>query len=308
MTTCTEAGLALGEPATATAPVAAWWLVVEQPGPWGRKALTESHLDPSLGAELDAAAGAHGGRVALVRRPRRHPDTGNPVSRRIWLASTRPGATWLLGGWSDDVATLASVPWHAVRDGERDVVASSLPFLRPEPDPLLLVCTNGRRDLCCATRGRELVEALRDRVVGRLWETTHLGGHRFAPTAVLLPHGVVHGRLDTGTAERLIPHARSGRLVLEGYRGRSTFSRPGQAGEAQVRRAGAFTGLDDLDVVDVTPDGPGSWQVVVAHRDSRRWRVRVREDTLRPPRPESCGAEPVTPITYSADVPVEVTA
>lgn len=304
MTLCSDAGRELSEPLAGTAPVATWWLVVEQPGPWGAKALTQSHLDPSLGAALDAAAGAHRGRVALVRRPRRHPDTHYPASHRVWLAGTRPGATFLLGGWLPDVSALLSLDWAALRVGDPAAVVAGLPELRPDTEPLLLVCTNGRRDLCCAVKGRQLVADLRDDVAGRVWETTHLGGHRFAPTAVLLPHGVVYGRLDDKTALLLVESARDGRFLDNGYRGRSTFDRPGQSAEAAVRRLLGDTGLDDLAVSSVVTTAERAWDTVVDHRDGRSWTVAVRAEEQHPPRPESCGKAPVTPIAYVASAPV----
>jgi hypothetical protein len=304
VTLCSDAGRSLAEPLAGTAPVAAWWLVVEQPGPWGAKALTQSHLDPALGASLDQSATAHGGRVALVRRPRRHPDTHYPASHRVWVAGTRPGATYLLGGWLPDVSVLRSLPWTALREGDPDAAAGLAGLgLRPETEPLLLVCTNGRRDLCCAAKGRELVADLRDDVVGRVWETTHLGGHRFAPTAVLLPHGVVYGRMDDKLALLLVEEAREGRFLDDGYRGRSTFDRPGQSAEAAVRRLLGVTGLDDLMVSAVLPAADQEWDTVVDHRDGRSWTVTVRAEEQQPPRPESCGKPPVTPIAYLAGAP-----
>jgi hypothetical protein len=302
VTLCSDAGRELFEPLAGTAPVAAWWLVVEQPGPWGAKALTQSHLDPSLGAALDAAAGEHGGRVALVRRPRRHPDTHDPASHRVWLAGTRPGATFLLGGWLPDVSVLLALDWAALRSGDPD--AAGALELRPEAEPLLLVCTNGRRDLCCAAKGRQLVADLRDDVAGRVWETTHLGGHRFAPTAVLLPHGVVYGRLDDKQALLLVESAREGRFLDDGYRGRSTFDRPGQSAEAAVRRLLGDTGLDDLTVSAVVTTTERAWDAVVDTRVGRGWSVAVRAEAQQPPRPESCGRPAVTPIAYVASVPV----
>jgi len=289
VTACSETSRLLAEPLAGTAPIARSWIVVEQPGPWGRKALTQSHLDQVLGAALDTAASAHGARVALVRWPGRHPDAGQ-VSRRVWVASTQPGASWLLGGRVDDVAELGALAWSGLERGDRERVRASLPVLFPEAEPLLLVCTNGRRDVCCANFGRPLAGALRDRFPGRVWETTHLGGHRFAPTA----------------AASLVEHARLGRHVAGGYRGRSTFSRAGQAAEAAVRKAAAVDGLDDL---DIETDGPldshaDTWRVVVVHRDGRRWHIDVRARPLDPARPESCGAAAVRPLAYLADPPI----
>jgi hypothetical protein len=305
VTACSETSRLLAEPLAGTAPIARSWIVVEQPGPWGRKALTQSHLDQVLGAALDTAASAHGARVALVRWPGRHPDAGQ-VSRRVWVASTQPGASWLLGGRVDDVAELGALAWSGLERGDRERVRASLPVLFPEAEPLLLVCTNGRRDVCCANFGRPLAGALRDRFPGRVWETTHLGGHRFAPTAALLPHGTLYGRLEPEAAASLVEHARLGRHVAGGYRGRSTFSRAGQAAEAAVRKAAAVDGLDDL---DIETDGPldshaDTWRVVVVHRDGRRWHIDVRARPLDPARPESCGAAAVRPLAYLADPPI----
>ncbi len=308
MTACSETSRLLDEPLAGTAPVATSWIVVEQPGPWGRKALTQSHLDPVLGAALETAAGAHGARVALARRPGRHPDAG-PAPRRIWIASTRPAESWLLGGWVEDVAELGALAWRGIESGDRELVRASLPVMRPETEPLLLVCTNGRRDVCCANFGRPLAGALRERFPGRVWETTHTGGHRFAPTAVLLPHGVAYGRLDADAATLLVEQARLGRQLTVGYRGRSTFPRPAQAAEAAVRRAVDIDSLDDLDVTTIQTIEPGeagetSWRVVVTHRDGRRWRVDITARPLDPPRPESCGAAAVRPLAYLAGAPV----
>ncbi|MGH8823286.1 MAG: sucrase ferredoxin [Jiangellaceae bacterium] len=303
MTACSVFSRLLDEPMAGTAPLAKSWIVLEQPGPWGREALTGSHLDPVLGAALGTAASAHGARVALVRRPGRHPDTGSRV-RRVWVASTRPGRTWLLGGSVDDVAELGALSWTGIETGDLSLVRASLPVLRPETEPLLLVCTNARRDVCCANVGRPLVAALREQLAGRVWETTHLGGHRFAPTAALLPHGVVYGRLEPADAFEVYTAAGEGRQVIRGYRGRSTFDRPGQAAEAAVREQTGADGLDDLEVASVTEQEDGSWHVVVAHHDGRNFGVQVRSLPLEPPRPESCRKDAIRPVAYLAAAPV----
>ena len=300
---CSEISRRLDEPIVGTAPVAASWIVLEQPGPWGRDALTESHLDPVLGAALGTASNAHGARVALVRRPGRHPDVGDRA-RRVWIAATRPGRTWLLGGSVEEVAELGALSWTGIEAGDRSLVRASLPVLRPETEPLLLVCTNARRDVCCANLGRPLAAALCEPLNGRVWETTHLGGHRFAPTAALLPYGVVYGRLDPADALHVYTEAREGRQPVRGYRGRSTFDRAGQAAEAAVRRHSGAEHLDDLDVAAVREREDGSWHVLVTHRDGRQFAVEVRPVALEPPRPESCRKAAVRPVAYVADAPL----
>jgi hypothetical protein len=299
---CSRLSRLLGEPLAGTAPVAKSWLVLEQPGPWGRKALTQSHLDPALGAALEASAAAHATRAALIRRPGPHPDDHRGRRRRIWIASTRPGASWLLGGAVDNVGELVNLNWQGLERGDREAVRESLPEVEAETDPLLLICTNGRRDVCCASFGRPVVTAMHQRSPGRVWETTHLGGHRFAPTCAVLPHGIVHGRMDVDAASHVLDEARDGRLVLAGYRGRSTFDAPSQVAEAAVREAASLTGLDELDVDAIEADDGGqSWRIAIAHNDGRSWQVDVTTRVLEPPRPESCNGPAVQPAAYVAD-------
>ena len=49
-----------------------------------------------------------------------------------------------------------------------------------EPEPMLLVCTHGVHDTCCAVRGRPVAAALARRWPEATWECSHVGGDRFA--------------------------------------------------------------------------------------------------------------------------------
>ncbi|NIT12819.1 MAG: sucrase ferredoxin, partial [Candidatus Dadabacteria bacterium] len=63
--------------------------------------------------------------------------------------------------------------------------------------PLLLICTHGSYDQCCGTRGVELynkLSAIEEKF--DVWQTTHLGGHRFASNILLLPEGIYYGRVN----------------------------------------------------------------------------------------------------------------
>src|SRR5688572_14346549 len=73
MTTCSELAEAAGDDLAATAPSAARFLLLEQPGPWrDRNAVTHSDLDVELARALLARADAFGVKVHLIRRgPRR---------------------------------------------------------------------------------------------------------------------------------------------------------------------------------------------------------------------------------------------
>jgi len=289
---CSTSSLAADEPLVGSAPMATGWICLEQDGPWGPKAWTDSHLDPEIGAAIEAAAGAHRVRPALIRRPGRHADPGVSTSRRVLVAHSRPGNSWLLAGRVDLPADVLQLDLAAVAAGDREAVLASLPGLSPA-EPQLLVCTNGTRDTCCARLGRPVAAAAAASHPGRVWEVTHTSGHRFAPTTVLLPSGSLHGRvLDAGP---LLAAESAGALDLRGYRGRSVWPTAGQVAEEHVRREFDVTGLDDLEVSGADSD----W--TVAHRDGRQWRVGVTA-YVDGERPESCGKAAKPVIRHSVTV------
>ncbi len=290
---CSTWSRVLAEPLAGTAPVARAWLAVEQPGPWGRNAPTESHLDPDLGAELDRRAAAAGARIALIRRPGRHADTRHRAPRRVLLAYTVPGRAWLERAVVSDPAELLDLDLPALAAGERPGLGELV------AEPVLLVCTNARRDTCCALRGRPLAQHLARTYDDRVWETNHLGGHRFAPTGVVLPTGYVHGRIEDGAA--LLKAAEAGEVALDTCRGRSVWSRPGQVAELAVRHRTGELAADALRVGEPVAGGADAWRVRVEHAAGRAWEVRVVRRPAEPPRPESCGKAPGRPEVYRAE-------
>ncbi|OPF75358.1 sucrase ferredoxin [Streptomyces antioxidans] len=310
MSTCATASRDLSEPLAGTAATASTWLLVEQPGPWGTEALTASRLDPAVGRALERAAEGTGVRVALIRRPGRHADLHTGARHRVFVAHTRPGRSWIRTTALDDPARLLGLGFTALGAGDPDGLTlrphtpcapheAHMPHETHAPhapaaweeytgDPLVLVCTNGKRDRCCALLGRPLAGELAASGVHGTWEITHIGGHRFSPTLVVLPHGYTYGRATAQGVKDIIEALRQGRVVTDGCRGRSAWERPGQAAELAVRELTGEDGADALSVVR-TDGGAPVWSVTVAHRDGRAWRVSVAQLAAAPPRPESCG-------------------
>ncbi|MFF0011629.1 sucrase ferredoxin [Streptomyces sp. NPDC005374] len=288
MSTCSTVSHDLDEPVSGTAATARTWLLLEQPGPWGASALTSSHLDPVLGRALEAAAQDTGVRVALIRRPGRHADSGTPTTRQIYAAHGLPGNVWLRSATTREPQDLLGLDFAALGKGDPtgfDTVLGGRPHTG---SPLALVCTNGKRDRCCALLGRPLAAELAASGVEGAWEVTHLGGHRFSPTLLVLPYGYAYGRAEAHTVKQVLHSVQEGRIVVEGCRGNSAWERPAQAAELAVRTtAGEYT-ADALTVVRTDGAAP-QWEVTVAHTDGRHWRVLVAQSASLPPRPESCG-------------------
>ena len=213
---CSALAEQLGEPLAGTVDQRRRWLLLEDRSAWGTDAVAER-----FGADAAATAKRLGMRLLLVRR--REGDPSDDTVRRAILVDTESAAMavrTVRGPGDLDVEALAAMPLED--------------FGARMTDPILLVCTNGRRDACCALRGRALTVALADEHAERVWECTHLGGHRLSANLVCLPHGIVYGRVAPDDGPRLASAYLAGELDPELLRGRSAL-----AGAGPGRRGGA---------------------------------------------------------------------
>lgn len=226
----------LAEPLAGTAATDHTHLLLEHPGPWGRKAWEESDLPADVREGVAGRAAAAGVRLHLVRR---HGRTARPERPLAFAAHTRPGRQWLRATRLDDVRQLLDLDLAALAAGDA-------PRWDPVDDALVLVCTNGRRDACCATRGRPVAQALTTAHPDLAWESNHLGGHRFAAAALVLPSGAAYGRLDPESALEVVERARKDEVLPSHLRGRGCHPQPVQAAEVVLLQHLGETRPDNL--------------------------------------------------------------
>lgn len=284
-----------------TAAKAGFWLAVEQSGPWGREAATSSHLPADIGRRLADECASRGGRLSLLRAPGPHSDTEHVAGRTAYLAFSGP-RPWLLATHGASVADLLAADLDALAAGDLAATRASLPGSRECP-PVLLVCTNGRRDVCCALRGRPVALDAAAGSPGRVWEASHTGGHRFAPTGVLLPFGATLARLDADLCGQTLKAADDARLPLgmlgsRHDRGRSPLAPSAQAAESFVREQLGETSLTALAARPLDGPGDGQERHAVEHADGRAWTVTCERVGRADPRPESCGKAPVPTLEW----------
>lgn len=202
-----------GDPMLGTAFPAARVLLVEQPGPWGERALRESHFGAELAAKVEDRAAAAGVRVQAIRRPGRTP---RDAVRHWMLADTRDGRELLRCGTFADGRELLDLPL----DGTAGT---------PDPEPLYLVCAHSKHDTCCALRGRPVAAALDAVRPGRVWECSHLGGDRFAANVLVLPTGLLYGRVLPFAAAEFVAAAEADEVIGALLRGRIGLPSTAQA-------------------------------------------------------------------------------
>ncbi|WP_101523298.1 sucrase ferredoxin [Nocardioides houyundeii] len=252
---CAVASRSTGEPLAGTAPTETTYLFVEYAGAWGRQALEESRLPEAVRVLLSSLTGV---RVQLIRR---HGGISGP-GVRIFTAHVSESAVRLETAVLGDVSELLEMDLTPL-------IAGRGLDLTPYHDELLLVCTNGRRDVCCAELGRPVTAALGARWPEATWEINHLGGHRFAATLLAFPSAVTLGRLDHESAVLAVEELQAGRHPLGFSRGRAGVSPAAQVAQLHVVEE---TGLDGLGDVVVTGEADG---VVSLSADGTPWQVGV---------------------------------
>ena len=260
---CADESRANDEPLSATASRVDHWIVVEYRSLWSHDAFPGSGLSEQVKDHLRE-------QLAVRRR-----------TRLLFIRSrARRGATGL-------IAYAATS-----REGEEALRAVSFEHHRDLLDvdfaggageavdhPILLVCTHGKHDPCCARYGRPLYDALVDELEPDwVWQSTHVGGDRFAGNLVCLPHGLYYGRLDGAAAARVLDDLLADRVHLDPYRGRSCYSFAVQAAERAIRTDTGLYGLDDLRLVAAHRRSDSAWTVAMSARGRGIEEIDLREE------------------------------
>jgi hypothetical protein len=270
-TRCSALSDELDEPMDGTVDMRTRWLLVEDRSAW------ESHaVRDVLGAALEAEAKSRLVRPLLIRRRDAHGEPGS--SRRVFLIDTVTRRMAVR-----QVSDIAELDVDTLDGPIRD-------FGEPVAGPMFLVCTNGRRDACCALRGRAVLAALADEHADAAWECTHLGGHRFAGNLVCLPDGLIYGRVMPHDASRLASAYVEGRLDPEYLRGRSMLSASVQVAEIALRRRLGLHGLRDVEVIEASEEETTA-SATLRTDDGVEHRLELRAERLTPARAISCRSD-----------------
>ncbi len=235
----------------ATAPRANVWFLLEYSGRWGNKAFKESDIPELVKEHLDSQMDQISeSRLLLIKQPEaKHegfaffaalPTSNPPVLYRFQLANY-------------DELLEFDLPALVAQDTRYNAALSE--------EPVFVNCTNGLRDQCCALHGVVTYQALAEKYPGRIWQSTHHGGHRFATNFLHLPYGLSYGRLRPETGPDVLQAGLDGKIVIDSLRGRTIYEEPVQAAEILLRREIKDTGVNRLHLRGSQDLGEGRWQV-----------------------------------------------
>ena len=230
-TRCSLDSLGAEEEMYGTATSVETWLVLEYNGRWSGDAFRDSKIPEPVKAAVNRHLGTFpNSRLQLVRKQE---PGGDGI--KLFIAQSREKNSTLYEITLDRYEDLLDLDIGAIINDRGSELK----------EPLFLICTNGEHDKCCGKFGMPVYMEASAGICGEsAWQTTHVGGHRFASTLVCLPHGLYYGRLREGkTAEEIFGEYKEGRIKLESYRGRSCYAPPVQAAEYFLRKE---TGIRDI--------------------------------------------------------------
>lgn len=196
---------------------------------WGHDILDGTALGEELTEKVEKFLKDNGAQLQFIRRP------GREGQQRAASSTRQLYISWAEGYGDDPTPILESLQVsgpEALLD--LDLSAPGAAGGQRIDGPLLLVCTHGKRDKCCAVFGRPVADELTAKYGQMVWESSHTKGHRFAPSMILLPHNYSYGQLGTTGASSMLERAKQGELWLEGCRGRGVWDPVGQVAELAV--------------------------------------------------------------------------
>ncbi len=271
---CSVASLQANEPLAGTAVECVdRWLVLEVTDTWAPKVLQSEVFPDTVRARLTEWSQMPRSRLQLIRRP------GRSGKRFVFAVVSSSGASR-----------------RVELDSYEDLASLDLDMMQAAPsEPMVLVCVHGRRDRCCAQHGAAVYRSLQARL-GDVWQTSHLGGHRFAACVLTLPDGLMYGRLRPEHGDAFAAAQYAGELGdLDLFRGRCAFDRPTQAAEIALRRRTGDRAVDALQWIETTRDDDSTWTARFRGSSGDEV-VTVRRENAGAMRPASCGGDP-EPVT-----------
>ena len=240
------------------------WLFLEVNQPWAAKATSDNNLPQPVQAWLAEQGALVNGRLQFIKQPRGQ-RTGWTFFVAIFADTGSRVYRFDLAAYED----LFGLDLPSIVAGKADYAAHLTTEMQ------LFICTNGKRDVCCALQGMALLRALAAQVGQAAWQTTHLGGHRFAPTLLALPDGVTYGRINPQEAPQLLTHLQDGTLWLEKLRGRACYEPVVQVAEQFLRQETAEFHVDTYQHAATETPAEGVWQVQFQTRDGQLHAVGV---------------------------------
>jgi hypothetical protein len=250
---CSELSRHAAEKIYGTASIGVVWLLIEYPHAWGPHALQDSALSPTIKRHLNRLLKTiPRSRLLFIKQ-----DPGEREHLKFFVVRSRESDPFIVKFELDHQEQLTQVDVAAAAAGNSSGAGGVL----IKDQPLFLVCTHGKRDKCCAKFGYAVYKSVREDAGASVWQSSHVGGDRFAANLICFPHGLFYAHVTEAGGRAVVEEYRQRRLVLDEYRGRACYSFPVQAAEFFIRKETGLNGLDALRFLGQERLGETLWRV-----------------------------------------------
>jgi hypothetical protein len=216
----------------ATAPVNSRLLLLEYNYPWGEDVLTENTIPAEVNLFLERAIEQDVfSRILFIKNKQ---STRDKIT--LFTVNNRDDAPFMKRVILNKYTEISDLDLNACFSNDDGNVFK---------DPVYLVCTHGKVDVCCAKFGIPIFKALTE-LDANTWEATHVTGDRFAPNVVQLPYSHYYGWLDVNEMDTFYNGIKNGDIFIDKYRGRACHTKGEQAAEFFLRNALNAYRFDDL--------------------------------------------------------------
>jgi hypothetical protein len=255
---CAAVSTEVKEQVLGTAATCENWLLLEYREGWGVEPFKESDLSRNVKQHLNRSLkSVTKSRLLFIKQDRL---TTHPLT--LFIVRSLEGGSTVVKYEFKNYEELIDLDLTAALSGQ------AIPEAAQWNDPLFLICTHGRRDKCCAKFGFPIYKATRDFANDdSVWQSSHVGGDRFAANMICFPDGLFYGHVTEETAPLIVSNYRERKLFLDQLRGRTCYARPIQAAEVFVRQESGLTGLTDLKFLDYAVIKPNYFRVRFLSQD-----------------------------------------
>jgi len=254
--TCFDNSLQASEQIFSTAPNINFWILIEYSSHWEEKAFNNSDIQIEVKNMIRSLAGKYPkSRIQLIRNEDKSNDHIN-----LYIAITKET--------DKKVYEYRVKSYQDILNIDFD---SEMSDKHLTSKPLMLVCTHGSYDNCCGEKGLELFYHLsKKEKYFKVWQTTHLGGHRFAANILILPGGIYYGRINRDNYKKIKNSYINNKLEIDLLRGRCFYHPDVQAAEYYLRSELNYSYLNNLYLISKSTTEDGTIDVRFKNEDSNK--------------------------------------
>lgn len=232
---CADLSRRAGEDLIGSAPAYETYILIECPQPWTANVWDSKAVSPSLKAFVENINRSHR-QIKFLLISAEKP---NPSSKARVIAFHRhpaPSVGYIRREFRSNLDKVAPLLERYLANPEE--LALQPPIDRPIQD--FFVCTHGSHDKCCSRYGYPFFRQARTIALNlglrdvRVWQVSHIGGHRFAPTMISFPDGRYYGALDGESFAAIAQRQGDIRCLETVYRGWGILPRNVQVLEREL--------------------------------------------------------------------------